>query len=279
MIAVELAKQLPRLRTWFTLGAAASFALVLTGALGLAGAGRAETVGDIPLQVVPTASGLAIPLVALTSTMKFFLPLAVSIFAGDAVAAEVRWGSLRYALARGVSRTHLLAAKAGVAALLSLAAVTLVPLVALAAGAFAFGWRPLTVSDASAVQAGAAAIAFDPGTALLRLGLATAYVAAGMTSIFAFALFLSAVTGRTLVAVAGGVGLTILSRVFNADYLPGVAVLSAYSPNNDVDLWLHLFQQPIQTTGMTAFLLLQAIYGLVFLGLAWWWFIRRDVLT
>jgi ABC-type transport system involved in multi-copper enzyme maturation permease subunit len=85
------------------------------------------------------------------------------------------------------------------------------------------------------------------------------------------------VTTKPLVAVAGGVGLTVLSRVLNADYLPGVAVLAPYLPNNDVDLWQHLFQTPVQTDGMVHFLVLQAVYAAVFLSLAWWWFRRRDV--
>ncbi|HEY4867192.1 MAG TPA: hypothetical protein VIK45_16955, partial [Candidatus Dormibacteraeota bacterium] len=123
-----------------------------------------------------------------------------------------------------------------------------------------------------------ALVTFDQGQALGRLGLATAYVAAGMSSIFAFALFLSAVSSRPLVAVAGGVGLTILSRVLNVDYLPGVAVLNGYMPNNDVDLWQHLFQQPVQSAGMLHFLVLQAVYSAAFLALAWWWFLRKDVL-
>ena len=120
---------------------------------------------------------------------------------------------------------------------------------------------------------------FPQGAAVARLAVATAYIAAGMTSVFAFAFFLSTVTARPLVAVAGGVGLTILSRVLNYDYLPGVALLSPYLPNNDVDLWLHLFQQPAQTDGMLRFLALQAVYAVAFLTTAWWWFTRRDVLS
>jgi ABC-2 type transport system permease protein len=279
VIRVELAKQ-TRPRTFAALGALAVFAVALAVALGLTGAGRAEPVGDIPLLLVPAASPFVLPVIALTSTMKFFLPLAVSVFAGEAVAGEARWGSLRYVLARGVSRSRFLASKAAVAALLSLAAVVLVPLVALAAGLVTAGWQPLPAVDggASSVLHQARAV-FPPEAALVRLAVGTAYIAAGMTSIFAFAFFLSTVTARPLVAVAGGVGLTILSRVLNYDYLPGVAVLSPYLPNNDVDLWLHLFQQPAQTDGMVRFLVLQAVYTTVFLSLAWWWFTRRDVLS
>lgn len=269
MIAVELRKQLPRPRTLLTLAALAAFPAVLTLALIATGSDAPESVGDVPLVLVPSSSGLTIPLLALSSTMKFFLPLAVSIFAGEAVAGEVGWGSFRYALARGVSRSRLLASKALVAAGFSLAAVVLVPLSALATGVLAFGWQPLQEAVAT----------FSPGQTLLRLGLATGYVAAGMASIFAFAFFLSTAGRRPLAAVAGGVGLTILSRVLNADYLPGVAALGGYLPNNDVDLWVHLFQQPAQTDGMVHFLVLQAVYAAVFMGLAWWWFSRRDLLT
>jgi ABC-2 type transport system permease protein len=221
----------------------------------------------------------SVPLIALSSTMKFFLPLAVSIFAGEAVAGEMRWGSLRYMLGRGLTRSRVLAAKAAVAAVLSLAAVTLVPAAALMVGTVAFGWHPLAATDGGSSNPLQPALAtFDPGAALARLGLATAYVGAGMTSIFAFAFFLSTVTGRPLVAVAGGVGMTIISRVLNADYLPGVGVLSPYLPNNDVDLWQHLFQQPAQIDGMLHFLVLQLVYVAVFGSLAWWWFSRKDVL-
>jgi ABC-2 type transport system permease protein len=279
VIRVELAKQLTRPRTFLTLAALAGFPLLLTIALATTGAGRVETVGDIPLLVVPSSSVFSVPLIALSSTMKFFLPLSVSVFAGEAVAGELRWGSLRYMLARGVTRSRVLAAKAAVAATFSLAAVVLVPGAALLVGTVAFGWHPLAATDGGSSTGLQPALAtFDPGGALARLAIATGYVAAGMTSIFAFAFFLSTATGRPLVAVAGGVGMTIISRVLNADYLPGVGVLSSYVPNNDVDLWQHFFQQPAQTDGVLHFLVLQLVYVAVFGSLAWWWFSRKDVL-
>jgi ABC-2 type transport system permease protein len=280
MILIELSKQLRRPRTYLTYGALAAFTVVLTLALELAGPGHTERVGDIPLFLVPGNSGFSISVIALASTMKFFLPLAVAIFAGEAVAGEADWGSLRYVLIRPVSRARYLASKLFVAALLSVAAVALVPLAALAIGTVVFGWNPLTVGDGSASTLGqTSAATYTVGDAIARLGLSTVYVAAGMTSILAFAFFLSTLTTLPFVAVAGGVGLTIVSRVLNADYLPGVAVLNAYAPNNDVDLWQHYFQQPIQTSGMMHFLLLQVAYVTVFLGLAWWWFLRKDVLS
>jgi ABC-2 type transport system permease protein len=280
VIRVELAKQWRRPRTVLTFGALALFAVVLTIALTVSGGGQLQRVGDIPLLIVPNRSGLSIPVIALASTMKFFLPLAVAVFAGESVAGEANWGSLRYMLAGPVSRSRVLFAKLVVALMFSVVAVVLVPLAALAVGTAAFGWHSLTAIDGSASSAvHSTVVTFSAGTSLLRLAEGSAYVAAGMTSIFAFAFLLSTITTRPFAAVAGGVGLTIVSRVLNADYLPGVAVLNRFMPNNDVDLWQHLFQRPAQTTGMTHFLLLQVVYVAVSLSIAWWWFMRKDILT
>jgi ABC-2 type transport system permease protein len=280
MIRIELVKQWRRPRTVLTFAALTLFTVALTIALAASGAGKIERVGDIPLLVVPNRSGFSVPVIALSSTMKFFLPLAVAIFAGESVAGEASWGSLRYSLAGPVSRTRYLFSKLVVALMFSVAAVVIVPLAALVVGTIAFGWHPFTALDGSASTAlHSTVVSFGTGAALARLAVGTAYVTAGMTSILAFAFLLSTLTTRPFAAVAGGVGLTIVSRVLNGDYLPGVAELNPYMPNNDVDLWQHFFQQPAQTTGMLHFLVLQAVYVTVFLTAAWWWFTRKDILT
>ncbi|HLI72722.1 MAG TPA: ABC transporter permease [Acidimicrobiales bacterium] len=280
MIGVEWTKQWKRPRTLVTLGVLVGFTVVLTIALAATGPSHTERVGDIPLLIVPARSGFSVPVIALASTMKFFLPLAVAVLAGECVAGEASSGALRYALARSVSRSRYLLAKLVVALALAGTAVVIVSLSSVAVGALAFGWHPLTAIDGSASSVvHVVATRFGPGAALARLGVGTAYVAAGMTSVFAFAFLLSTLTTRPFVAVAGGVGLTIVSRVLNADYLPGVAVLNPYMPNNDVDLWQHFFQNPVQTDGMVHFLVLQIVYVAVFLSAAWWSFLRRDILT
>src|SRR5437763_5698432 len=59
-----------------------------------------------------THNGVFAALAALTITLPVFLPLAVSIVAGDAVAGEAGLGTLRYLLVRPAGRTRLLVAKA-----------------------------------------------------------------------------------------------------------------------------------------------------------------------
>src|SRR5439155_546044 len=56
---------------------------------------------------VATASGLNVPLAALTATSSFLLVIVVAAFAGAAVSEEANWGSLRYLLVRPVSCIRL----------------------------------------------------------------------------------------------------------------------------------------------------------------------------
>ena len=55
--------------------------------------------------------GTLFPLAALAIVLPLFLPVAVAVVAGDAVAGEAQAGTLRYVLVRPVGRTHLLVAK------------------------------------------------------------------------------------------------------------------------------------------------------------------------
>jgi len=278
VIAAEWTKQWRRTRTWTVVAAAALFPVVVTAALVASGSGQVDRVGDIPLVVVPKQSGISVPFIALSSTMRFFLPLAVAVVAGECISAEARTGRLRYALANPISRTRYLLSRAAVAGSISIVLVLVLVVAAVIAGLVAFGWHPFTAvnGDQTAVES---VTTLSVWSSLAKLGIGTAYIIAGMASIFSFALLLSTLTTRPFVAVAGGAALSVASRVFNADYLPGVNLFGHYMPNNDIDLWQHLFAQPVDTSGMARFLVLQVVYVAVFYVTAWWTFTRRDVLT
>ncbi|HEX4838182.1 MAG TPA: ABC transporter permease [Solirubrobacteraceae bacterium] len=279
MIAVELVKQARRPRAWVTLLATIAIPVLLTLVIGTTRPTIAERVGDFG-SVVTDTSGLTMPLIALSTMLLFLLPLAVAIFAGESVAGEASWGSLRYLLARPVPRWRVLGAKAAVAAAYSVAAVVLVVLVSLAAGTLAFGWRSLTVLDLQHTTPFLVASAkLEPLTAAIRLALATAYVLGTLTSTFAFALFLSTLSARPFSAVAGGVGLSLFSRAL--DNIPGLHALSPWLPVTDTgsSLWTGFFTQPMQTGGIAHVLAVQASYTALFLIAAAVWFTRSDVLS
>jgi ABC-2 type transport system permease protein len=279
VIAAELRKQALRPRAWVTLAAMAAIPAVLTLVLGATRPALAERVGDYG-SVVTDSSGLTLPLIALSAMLLFMLPLAVAVFAGECVAGEASWGSLRYLLARPVARWRVLGAKTAVAGLFATAAVLVVVVVALASGALAFGLHPLTVLDLQHTTPFVVASAkLAPLAAIGRIGLATAYVLAMLASTFAFALLLSTLTVRPFSAVAGAVGLTLVSRAL--DNVPGLHSLSPWLPVTDraTNLWTGFFTRPMQTAGVGHALLVQAIYTGAFAACAVIWFARKDVLS
>jgi ABC-2 type transport system permease protein len=279
VIAAELRKQALRPRAWVTLAAMAAIPAVLTLVIGATRPALAERVGDYG-SVVTDSSGLTLPLIALSAMLLFMLPLAVAIFAGDALAGEASWGSLRYLLARPVARWRVLGAKTAVAGLFATAAVLVVVVVALVSGAIAFGLHPLTVLDLQHTTPFVVASAkLAPLSAIGRIGLATAYVLAMLASTFAFALLLSTLTVRPFSAVAGAVGLTLVSRAL--DNVPGLHSLSPWLPVTDraTNLWTGFFTRPMQTAGVAHALLVQALYAGAFALAAVLWFARKDVLS
>ena len=168
----ELVKQLRRPRTWVALGIAVLIPAIAT--IALKANPPSPQGGEGGLFVLAPNSGLIVPVAALRFMSRFLLVLIVALFAGDAVAAEASWGSLRYLLVRPVARPRLLGAKLGVSALFALAATVLITLTGLVAGGLAFGWHGVNVPFVGISQ--------SAGQLLWNVVLATFYVAWSMVS-------------------------------------------------------------------------------------------------
>jgi ABC-2 type transport system permease protein len=279
VIAVEVVRQVRRARGWVALSAMAGLSLVLTAVIAGTRPAIAERIGDWG-SVITNTSGFTTPFITLNALLLFFFPLAVAVFAGEPVAAEAEWGSLRYVLARPIPRWRVLGAKALVAAGFSVAAVVIAVAVSLVVGVVLFGWRPLTVLDLQhTTPFHVASATFSAPQALGRLGLATAFVIATLSSTFAFSLVLSTVTARPFSAVAGGVGLSLFSRAL--DNVPGLHALGSWLPVTDAGTtaWTGLLTTPSQLGAVGHELIVQALYGGVLLAAAFVWFTRADVLA
>ena len=279
MIGVEWTKQARRARGWVTLGALAAMPIVLTVVIGVTRPSIAERLGNYG-SVVTDRSGFGLPLIALSALMLFLLPLSVAVFAGESVAGEAAWGSLRYLIARPVARWKVLTSKAIVAATYSVAAVVVTTLSGSIAGIVAFGWHPLTVVDLQHTTAfNLAGATFSPTEALLRMLLTVGFLIIALTTIFTFSLLLSTLTTHPFSAVAGGVGLGLFSRAL--DNVPGLHALGPWLPVTDsgTTLWTGFFTSPIQWSGVAHLLIVQAVYSAVFLAAAFSRFTRMDVLS
>lgn len=267
MIRVEVVRQARRRRTAVSYLALLAIPLIVMTAL-LAN-GTPSRVGRQPELVdVASQSGLNFALFLLLATSQFLLVVVVALFAGDAVASEAQWGSLRYLLTRPISRARLLRTKLVVASLYAAGAVVLVPVASLAMGTAAFGW--------SAVQTPLAG-ALGVNTGLSRLVLATAYVLACMAVVVALAFWFSTLTDAPLSAVGGVVVLVVVSEIL--DQVTALGSLRVVLPTHYWIAWLDLLVDPVSTTGMTHGLLQMTPWVVGPLAVAFWRFGRKDILS
>ena len=112
MIRVELVKMLRRPRTWATIAALNALPTVIAILLAVTDLGPPPGKGPPFLSAVLT-DGTLFPLAALGIVLPLFLPVAVAVVGGDAIAGEAELGTLRYLLIRPVRRGHLLISEDG----------------------------------------------------------------------------------------------------------------------------------------------------------------------
>lgn len=271
-MTVELWRQLARRRTWVALAGTALVPIIIAVAIvvndggggGDDGGGGGDPTGLFDLA---TASGLNFALVSVAAMSGFLIPVVVALFTGDAVSSEAGWGSLRYLLARPVSRSRLLGRKLVVGVLLGLVAIVVVPLSGMVAGTIAFGW--------SGVQTPFGVL--EAGDAIARLVAICAYVAWSTAWVAALAFWLSTVTDASVGAVAGTIVLVIVVQILDA--ISALGDLREWLPVHESIAWLGLLATPMRTTDLARGILLQVPYVVVFLGLAFWHFQRKDILS
>jgi len=101
MIRVELVKMVRRPRTWITILLLNALPTLVAVLLAVTEIGPQPGEGPAFLSAVLT-DGKLFPLAALAIVLPLFMPVAVAVVAGDAVAGEASGGTLRYVLTRPV---------------------------------------------------------------------------------------------------------------------------------------------------------------------------------
>ncbi|MEV6940876.1 ABC transporter permease [Streptomyces sp. NPDC051172] len=266
-LRVELARQLKRRRTLIMAGilAALPFVLLIAFAIGGDPSGRD---GRVTLMDTATASGANFAAVNLFVSAGFLLVIPVALFCGDTVASEASWSSLRYLLAAPVPRARLLWSKLVVGLGLSLAAMILLPVVALAVGTAAYGWGPLQIPTGGAL---------DSGTAAQRLLVVVAFIFVSQLVTAGLAFWLSTKTDAPLGAVGGAVGLTIVGNVLDA--VTALGHWRDFLPAHWQFAWADAVQPHPEWSGMIQGTAISITYALVLFALAFRGFARKDVVS
>ncbi|MFD4607746.1 ABC transporter permease [Streptomyces sp. NPDC058440] len=213
-----------------------------------------------------TNNGLFLVFTALAATLPFFLPMAVGVIAGDAVAGEANAGTLRYLLVAPAGRTRLLLAKYATTMAFCLVATLVVAVSALLVGALLFPLGDLTTISGTRIS-------FADG--LGRALLIALVVAASLIGLAALGLFVSTLTNSGIAAMATTVGLLITVQIL--DQIPQ---LHAIQPYLFPHYWLSfadLMREPVYWDGLVKNLELQALYAAVFGSAAWARFTAKDI--
>lgn len=213
-----------------------------------------------------SGNGLIVPVTALIAEAPFFLPLAIAMLAGDAVAGEANQGTLRYLLTVPVGRSRLLAVKFAAIVVGALVAVALVAVVAVVLGAALFGVVPTTSLSGTTL---------DVGTALGRVALVVLYIWAGTVALGAVGLFASTVTEQPLAATISTMVVVALSWV--AEGVSQLAWLQPWLVTHWFASALDLVRDPILTTNVQQGLALDAAWIVVLYLAAWARLTTKDI--
>lgn len=263
-VRVELLRQLQRRRTQVVFGLIVLLPVILWVAFSLAPAGPPSN--SVSLVDLAKGSGGNFAVFALFASAGFLLVVVVALFFGDTVAAEASWSSLRYLLSAPVPRSRLVRQKAIVAAMLSVAAILLLPIVALVVGALAYGTGDL-------VSPTGESLTFVAGAGRVLLG--AVYLAVYLSWTAALALLLSVSTDAPLGAVGGAVLASILSQIL--DQITALDTLRNYLPTHYANAWSNLLATQIDWGNMTRGVFSALCYAAVFGSLAVWRFARKDI--
>jgi len=266
-LRVEVRRQLRRRRTQLTLGFLALLPLLLAGAFQLGSSN--DNQGGAPGLVDLATSGAAnFTLFALFASTGFLLVVVVALFAGDTIAAEASWSSLRYLLASPVPRSRLLLQKLLVALGFSAFSLVLLPVASLLVGWAVFGWAPVRSPLGTSLST---------PQAMLRLGIIVAYLAVALLFVAALAFLIGVYTDAPLGAVGGAVLLVIVSNILDA--VSALGSLRDLLPTHYQYAWVDGLGPTVTWAGMARGAVSSLIYSTILLLVAWRHFLRKDILS
>ena len=213
-----------------------------------------------------TDNGIFVGFAALFAVVPVFLPMAMSVVAGDSIAGEASSGTLRYLLTVPVSRLRLLVTKFLAALVWSLACALVVVVAGVLAGLALFPAGRVTLLSGTSTSYVAA---------LWLLLVAALYAGAMMASIAAIGLLVSTLTEVPIAAMAATMGAAIASTVMDA-----VPQLQAIAPALPTHRWLafaDLLRDPVVWDRMGRGLLVTLTYVAIAGTLAWARFSAKDI--
>ncbi|MCC6438634.1 MAG: ABC transporter permease subunit [Acidimicrobiales bacterium] len=265
MLRNELSTLFRRRRTQAMLAALAVVPVLISVVVRLSG-GPSGGEGPRFLSQV-THNGVFAVLAGLTVMLPIFLPMAVTVVAGDAIAGEAGLGTLRYLLVRPAGRARLLACKTVAVMAFCLAATATVAVAGLLSGVALFPLERVTTLSGDTLPL---------SVGMVRIAIAAVLVAVSLLGVAAIGLFVSTMTDVPVGAMAATLALFIGVGVLNA--LPQVDVIHPFLLTNYWTSYADLLRTEVRWGGIVRNVGLQGLYLAVFGSAAWARLTTKDVL-
>ncbi|WP_329304227.1 ABC transporter permease [Streptomyces sp. NBC_00659] len=265
----ELVTTFRRWRTIALLGVLAAVPVLIGIAVRVetSGGSTAGGGGEGPAFIAQiTNNGLFLVFTGLAATLPFFLPMAIGVIAGDAIAGEANAGTLRYLLVAPAGRTRLLLTKYATTMTFCLVATLVVAVSAFVVGALLFPLGELTTISGTRI---------DFAEGLGRALLIALVVAASLTGVAALGLFVSTLTNSGIAAMATTVGLLITVQIL--DQIPQLHALQPYFFSHYWLSFADLMRDPVYWDDLVRDLGIQGLYVAVFGSAAWARFATKDI--
>ncbi|SDQ36625.1 ABC transporter permease [Quadrisphaera sp. DSM 44207] len=213
-----------------------------------------------------TENGIFLAFTALVASLPVFLPLAVSVVAGESVAGEASTGTLRYLLVTPVDRTRLLVVKLLAIVVFGLVAALVVAATGVVVGALLFPVGPVPLLSGVTVPY---------ATGLLRVAAVALYVAAMLATVAALGLFVSTLTEVPVAAMSATAITVVLAEILDA--VPQLEPIHPWLFTHDWLAFGDLLRDPVRWDGVLHGLAVQGGWIAVLLALAWARLTSRDV--
>jgi len=275
LISIELYKIFSKGRTYIGLGAV--FVIVLAILLGIKMEGK--TTLDFVIQSLKDTFSFEGNLVngyfvtyLVLNTLWLHVPILVSLVAGDLLAGEANSGTFRLILTRPISRTKWLIAKfiAGWTYLFVL--ILLLAVLSLGLGLLVFGPGDLIVFRGNITIFGADDL-------IWRFLLAFGFGVLAMTTVASLAFLLSAFTDNSIGPIIGAVaiiiGISTISTVGQSILRPiNYYLFTTYLPS-----WTLFFELDVNWNKVIHAILVEVGYITMFLGITFFYFRKKDILS
>jgi ABC-2 type transport system permease protein len=267
LLGSELRLVFRRRRNLALLAVVAVIPVIIGVALRLAAPPRSGGDGGGPPFLDQVAgNGVFLTFLALTIQLTLVLPLVVAVVAGDTIAGEAGYGTLRYLLAVPAGRTRLLGVKYLSVVAFGLCSAAVIAAVSLVCGVSLFPVGPVTLLSGSTVSL---------ADGLLRVLFVTLYVAGAMAALGAIGVAISTFTEHAIGAIAALAILVVASEV--GDNVPQFAAVHPYLPTHWWTMFDSILRSPVDSTTLLHGLLSFGLYVVIFGSVAWARFTSGDI--